>query len=176
MREQYSEILAEGGKRNTLGRAGEVVQSVLADKSRIEELYQCIFNDDAWVRMRAVDSLEKICREHPDWLLPYVDRLITNFGENDQPSIQWHLAELFAQIELTDEQRQSATGIMVRNISSLDVDWIVAANCMATLTSFVQKGYMTHSQLIPLLQLQQKHHSKSVVRRASKLLDSLAAK
>jgi len=176
MSANFLEILTIGGKRNTLGRAEEVVRSVLEDKSRIEELYQCMYDDDAWVRMRAIDSLEKICRSHPEWLVPYIDRLVTDFSDNPQPSIQWHLAELFAQMQLDDTQRQKAIKIMVRNISDLNVDWIVAANCMTALAGFVQKGFVPKVQLIPLLQLQQGHHSKAVVRRATKLLDSLEAK
>jgi HEAT repeat protein len=33
----------------------------LHDPERLEELYSCLFNEDAWVRMRAADALENLC-------------------------------------------------------------------------------------------------------------------
>lgn len=173
MSESFAAILAVGGKVNTLGRAGEVLHIVLADQVRLDELYQCLFEDDAWLRMRAVDTLEKVCREHPDWLLPYVDRLLTDVAANSQPSIQWHLAEIFSEIELTPSQRVRAIEIMKHNIADVSVDWIVAANTMATLARFVNHGHVSKADLIRLLKIQQTHHSKAVVKRATKLLEQL---
>ena len=54
-------MLAEDGKKNSLGRAEEVVQLVLADQDRLSELYECLFDQDAWVRMRALSMRSKKC-------------------------------------------------------------------------------------------------------------------
>ena len=75
MNESFAEILRVGGRSNSLGRTVEVIETVLADHSRVEELYNCLFQDDAWLRMRAVDALEKICRKHADWLAPYIKQI-----------------------------------------------------------------------------------------------------
>lgn len=174
MQEHFKTVLTAGGKLNTLGRAREVLQVVLSDHSRLDELFDCLSDEDAWARMRAIDTFEKVCRVQPDSITPYVDRLLHEVAKNDQPSIQWHLAEIFAEIELTAEERQQATEIMKRNIATTEVDWIVAANCMKTLTAFARQGFVSVSELIPLLQVQQGHHSKSVVRKATQLLKELS--
>ncbi|TAH33309.1 hypothetical protein EYC58_01615 [Candidatus Saccharibacteria bacterium] len=174
MQERFKTVLADGGKLNTLGRAGEVLQVVLSDHSRLDELFDCLSDEDAWVRMRAVDTFEKVCREHPEWAQPYIGKLLRDIAASDQPSIQWHLAEIFAEIELTAEERQQATEIMKRNIATTEVDWIVAANCIKTLTAFARQGFVSVSELITLLQVQQGHHSKSVVRKATQLLKELS--
>lgn len=175
MSERFESMLAVGGKLNTLGRAGEVVQIVLDDQSCLDELFECIFHDDAWIRMRAIDSVEKICRVHPEWLTPYIDRLLDEVSVIDQPSIQWHLAELFAQIELSPSQRQQAAEIMKLNIASADADWIVASNTMKTLGNYVQVGHLAASEIVPLLRVQQSHRSSAVVKRATKILEDLSA-
>lgn len=167
-------MLAEGGKKNSLGRAEEVVQIVLADQSRVDELYQCLFEDDAWVRMRAVDALEKVCRVHPEWLEPYVNRLLSEVATIDQASIQWHLAEIFRQVHLSPRQRQQAIALMKDNISSKDADWIVASNTMETLAMFVTNGSVSAHELLPLLEIQKAHHSKAVVKRATRIFDQLS--
>lgn len=174
MTENFATMLAVGGKKNTLGRAEEVVQIVLADRSRLDELYQCLFEDDAWLRMRAIDALEKICRVHPEWLEPYVDRLLHEVAAINQASIQWHLAELFREIDLSPEQREQAIAIMKQNIASNGADWIVASNTMEALAGFVADGILPASELIPLLEVQQTHHSKAVVKRAARILGQLS--
>jgi hypothetical protein len=173
MAESFRSILTIGEHRNSLGRAGEILQIVLHDRSRLDELFECVMDDDAWVRMRAIDTLEKVCRVHPDWLLPYVERLLHEVAAIDQPSIQWHLAELFAEIELSESERKRAIHRMIRNITDIEVDWIVAANTMETLTMYVNLGYLPAEAVIPLLKKQQAHRSQAVVRRATKLLGEL---
>ena len=88
MVETFADILADGGKSNSLGRTNEVIHIVLSSKSRLGDLYDCVFNDDAWVRMRAIDAIEKICRQHPEWLFTYIDRFQLELGPCSQPSIQ----------------------------------------------------------------------------------------
>lgn len=173
MAESFKEIFAVGEKRNTLGRAQEVVDIVLSDRSHLDELYNAIFDDSPWIRMRAIDSLEKVCRVHPDWLEPYTDRLLTAVASIEQPSVQWHLAELFREINLSPNQRERAIAHLKQNIKDTSVDWIVAANTMTTLTIFVKNGYIVKEEVLPLLNTQQKHHSKAVVKRAVKLFDEI---
>lgn len=175
MSESFKDILTVGGKLNTLGRAEEVVQTVLADQSRLDELFDCLFDDDAWVRMRAVDALEKVCRVHPAWLSPYIDRLLYEVAAIDQASIHWHLAEMFRKIELSPSKRQQAIAIMKRNITKNSADWIVSSNTMETLAQYARSGYVTREEIVPLFKIQQTHHSKAVVKRATKLLDEFAA-
>lgn len=174
MTEPFAGMLTEGGRKNSLGRAEEIVQIVLADQMCIEELYNCLFEDDAWVRMRAIDALEKVCRVHPEWLEPYVNRLLSKVATIDQASIHWHLAQMFREIKLSPDQRQRAITLMKRNISSKDADWIVASNTMDALAGFVADGALSAAELIPLLEVQRTHHSKAVVKRAAKILDQLS--
>ena len=175
-RAMFSEILAVGGKTNSLGRAEEVIDAVLHDKSRLEELYGCLFDDDAWVRMRAADSIEKVCRQHPDWLEPFIDRFATDLSASSQPSILWHLAQIYTEVPLTDSQKAFAIDWLKGLIATVEVDWIVSSNAMDALVHFSSDGSLPVPEIIPLLQVQQKHHSKAVVRRANKLLDMLMLK
>lgn len=174
MNEAFADILAVGGKSNSLGRASEVTEAVLKNKALLEKLYECLFNEDAWTRMRAADSLEKVCRIHPEWLLPYIDRLSADLASNSQASIQWHLAQIYRAVDLTLSQKHFAINWLKQLLSSTQVDWIVAANSMDTLAQFAQDGSVSKSDLKDLLEIQLHHKSKSVVKRANKLLGELA--
>lgn len=167
-------MLTVGGKSNSLGKVNEVIELVLKDRTRLDELYNCLFDGDAWVRMRAADALEKICREQPDWLLPYIDRFAKDLATSTQPSIQWHLAQIYSQVYVTAQQKKFAIGWLKSLLSAKEVDWIVAANAMDTLVQFAQDGSVSKSEIITLLKIQQHHKSKAVVKRATKLLAQLS--
>jgi hypothetical protein len=172
MNGNFVEMLAFGGKSNSLGRVNEVIELVILDESRLGELYNCLFNEDAWIRMRAADALEKICRKHPDWLLPYIDRFHDELAKSSQASIQWHLAQIYRQVDLTSEQKNFVINWLKQLLSSNKTDWIVTANAMDTLAYFVKDGSVPVSELNALLKIQRQHKSKSVVRRANKLLEN----
>ena len=175
MPESFRDLLAVGGRSNSLGRTDEVIGLVLADQDRLDELYGCLSDEDAWLRMRAADALEKVCRRHPGWLLPYLDRLHHEFAASGQASIQWHLAQIYRQVELTDEQRRTAVDWLADLLRRADRDWILAANAMDTLAQFTRDGAFPAAELRSLLEVQLGHRSKSVVRRADRLLAELPA-
>ncbi len=170
MSEPLSEFLSIGGKSNSLGKVNEVIEITLRDPTRLDELYSCMFYDDAWVRMRAADAFEKICRVKPEWIVPYIDKIQDKLVSSTQASIQWHIAQIYKQVPLSSQQEQRALDWLSQRVSTTDVDWIVAANSMDTLAHFAQKGSFPRKQLITLLHTQKHHASKSVVRRAEKLL------
>lgn len=166
-------MLAEDGKKNSLGRAPEVVETVLRDHSRLEELYQTISHEDAWVRMRAIDAFEKVCRRQPGWIVPYVDRIQSDLALSTQPSIQWHVAELYMQLELTDKQKREAIQWLKDRVETTEVDWIVASNTLSALAYFVKKGDVSEPIFRSLAEVQLGHASQAVRRRAQRLLDAL---
>lgn len=173
--EYFEKMLAVGGKSNSLGRVSDVIHEVLNDRSRLNELYDCMFDSDPWVRMRAADAFEKVCREHPEWIEPYIDRMQNELSDdNQQASIQWHLAQIYQQVNLTAPQKQRALTWLADMLSSNQADWIVAANAMKTLAYFTNSGDFAKPELIRLLKIQLKHKSNAVVKKANKLLDDLA--
>lgn len=165
--DSYENILAVGGKTNSLGRASEVIDDIYAHPARLEELFNCITAKDAWVRMRAVDSFEKIIRDKPKWIRPYIDKIFDDLALSDQPSIQWHLAQIFSEVELTDQQQARAIEWLKDRIKNTQVDWIVSVNAMKALVYFYQKGCIDAAALKALCKVQEEHASKSVRKKAA---------
>ena len=106
--ETFEEILTGGGHTNSLGRANEVFDIVQKDHSKLDELYTCISSQDAWVRMRAIDTFEKLVKNEPELAQPYLKAIFADLTKSSQPSVQWHLAQLFIEVELNEQQRESA--------------------------------------------------------------------
>lgn len=171
--ESFEAMFMAGGHKNSLGRSKEVFDIVKSNPSRMQELVDCISADDAWVRMRAIDTFEKLVRENPEVGKPYTGLLVDELAKSNQPSIQWHLAQIFMVIELSRVQQEKVVQWLKSTVSTLDVDWIVSANVMKALLYFYKRGLLDAEELRHLLKLQSEHKSKTVRKKAESFLEYL---
>lgn len=162
-----------GGHHNSLGRTDEVIDAVLRDRTRLEELFDCLRSDDELVRMRAGDALEKVCRAQPAWFDEYRGRLLQEVAEIDQASVQWHLAQILGHLDLSRDQFRLAKEILKGNIEHSQ-DWIVLNVTMAQLCKWSSGDIALRRWLEPQLERLSHDERKSVSKRARKLLDLLA--
>ena len=161
-----------GGDPRSLHGVEQVIAAALADPGALEALFECLFCADAVVRMRGGDALEKIARIQPELLAPFTRRLLSDVADVDQPSIQWHLAQILTEIELTAQQRQRAIAILKRNLERYE-DWIVLNLTLHALAHFARDDPELHRELVPILRSHQADTRKSVAKRATKLLAQL---
>jgi hypothetical protein len=167
--EAFKDILT-GGHPNSLGRTLEVVAAVLADRSRLKELFECYQSDDPVVRLRTSNALKRVETERHEWLVPFLDPLIDEIGELDQASAQWTLAQLFLRLgaDMTSDQRQRATDLMKRNLAQ-HADWIVLNATLETLFQWSRDDTNLRAWLRPHLGRLCNDSRKSVSGRAKKL-------
>jgi len=164
-----------GGHPNSLGRTIEVVETVFNDRKRLDELYNCYFSDDEVVRFRTSNAIKRVSREKPNWLVPYIDKLIDVISKIDQASAQWTLANLFETLstDMTPVQMEKAKEILKRNLESHD-DWIVLNNTMQTLGTWASEDKKLKEWLGPHLEKLSNDSRKSVSGRAKKMTVKLS--
>ena len=160
-----------GGHPNSLGRTVEVVDLILADRSRLAELYQCYFSSDEVVRLRVSSAFKRVTTAHPDWTMDYMDRLQSEIAAIDQASTQWTMAILFdlTRSLLSPDQTVRALEIMKRNLSEHD-DWIVLNTTMNVLSDWAKDDAALKGWMEPHLQRLAKDPRKSVSKKAQKFL------
>jgi len=158
-----------GGDPRRLQNAEEVVAEVLARPQQVEELYRCVFSDDEIVRMRASDALEKVCAERPELLSPYAERLLTDVAGVDQPSVQWHLAQMLAAVELTPRQLDRAVELLNRNLDRYE-DWILTNLTLQSLADFARRKDHLRDEFVRRLRTYEDTAYKSVASRVRRLL------
>lgn len=165
----------EGGHHNSLGRTEEVVALVVADPTRLEELFAVLAASDELVRMRAGDALEKVCRQRPEWFVPHVDRIIGDVGAIEQPSVQWHVAQMLHHVrgDLSAVQAGRADALLKRNLTR-STDWIVLNVTMDVLAAWAEDDPSLARWLSPELKRLRQDPRKSVAKRAAKRLAALA--
>lgn len=138
----------------------------------MKRLFATLQSKDEWVRMRAGDALEKICREHPEWFKPYVERLLTEVAKIDQPSVQWHLAQMLGEMELTSDEYRRGKTILKRNLQRSD-DWIILNVTMQQLFDWAHGDLTLRRWLAPELKRLSKDSRSSVKKRAVRLAAAL---
>jgi hypothetical protein len=84
MTNESFEKMLTGGHPNSLGTTIEVVKLVLVEPTRLSELYNCYFSTDEIVRLRTSNAVKRISLENPEWLIPYIDKLISEISKIDQ--------------------------------------------------------------------------------------------
>ncbi len=168
------EQMLTGGHPNSLGRTVEVVERVRADPPLIEELFCCYRSEDEVVRLRTSSAMKRLGAEHPDWLVPYLDRFLTEVAAIPQPSAQWTLAQLFRSLRsrMSADQVAAATQVMQRNLDEND-DWIVQNHTMQTLFDWSADDVRLLKWLSPRLERLSSDRRKSVAARARKLLSAM---
>ncbi len=160
---------------NTLGRTEEVVEIILADNSRIEELYECYFQPDEWVRLRTSSVFKRLWKAEPNLVIPFLDGFVKQVSLIEQPSVQWTFALLCHDLDshLTERQRRSGKARLKNYLESSD-DWIVQNTTIATLGHWASTDEALRSWLIPKLTSLTNSHRKSVVKRSRRWLDELS--
>lgn len=168
------EAVLSGGHPNSLGRTLEVVDAVLADRSRLDDLYRCYFSTDEVVRLRVSSALKRVTTKHPDWTMDFIDGLQSEIAAIDQASTQWTLALLFDLMvdRLSPEQRERAVEIMKHNLAHHS-DWIVLNNSMKVLGTWAKDDPALSTWLRPHAVRLGDDDRKSVARNARSLLDQL---
>ena len=92
-----------GGHPNSLGNTLEVVDAVLGNTDKMEDLFLCYQSDDETVRLRTSNAIKRIFRAKPELFNEWKKRFIKEVAEMDQPSAKWTsiqiLNELFDQLD-----------------------------------------------------------------------------
>ncbi|MEQ9694404.1 hypothetical protein [Shimia sp. SDUM112013] len=176
MSEDFERMLS-GGHPNSLGRTIEVVETVLAVPTRMDELLGCYKSQDGVVRLRVSNALRRVQARQPDLIVPLIDKLIEEIGALDQASAQWTLPKLFegAHAEMSEMQRARAVGLVKRNLE-VHSDWIVLNNSIEYLATLANDYDALKDWLLPHLSRLSDEPRKSVARRAGKYLGKLEAK
>ena len=173
MSDRFEKMLT-GGHPNSLGRTIEVVELVLAEPGRFDELFCCYESSDEVVRLRTSNAMKRVEAENHELLVPYIDRFIADIGSLEQASAQWTLAQLFDRLsrDMSEEQRAAAGKIMKRNLAQHD-DWIVLKASAETLGKWARNDPSLAKWLMPHLGRLSKDSRKTVASKARKVLAAL---
>lgn len=120
-----------GGDLRSIGNADAVAGMIAADAALFAETMALLADDDARVRMRAADALEKASRAHPELLTPHKAFLLGPASRQTQQEVRWHVLQMLSRLALTAAERETA--LQLGRDSLTHPSRIVAAEALSAL-------------------------------------------
>lgn len=110
----FGELLErlQGGDRRSVRGVAEAVALVEAEPALFAVLVDGLADEDAVVRMRCADAIEKLTVSHPEYLAPYGDRILALAAGAREKELRWHFAQLLPRLPLGPDERRRALEII----------------------------------------------------------------
>ncbi|CAG1011390.1 hypothetical protein BURK2_04249 [Burkholderiales bacterium] len=93
-----------GGDRRSVGAAGVVARELLDHPELVAVVFSGLDGEDALLRMRCADALEKASALRPEILRPYRRALLTRYAAMTQKEVRWHVAPMLLRLPLTNRE------------------------------------------------------------------------
>lgn len=126
----------QGGDRRSIGRSNEVVADVIADPTLFKAVFAGLLSDDAVLRMRSADAVEKITARHPEYLQGHRGTLIGKVARLDQKEVRWHVAQMLPRVAWNGAERQQVFDVLMEYLN--DRSSIVKTFAMQALADLAQ--------------------------------------
>jgi len=109
--------LLTGGDRRSIARAPRALAIVRADPSRVTELAALTRDADPLVVQRALDLLEKLAQEHPDWIRPHKRVFIGPLARDERWEVRLQVMRALPLFSWTRAERRRVLAILLENAS-----------------------------------------------------------
>ena len=165
------EKLLSVGDLRTAGKSEEVVKQVSVNPKLFADVVNAILVDSPGTRMRASDAVEKITRDHPEWLKPYKRQFLTEIANIEQKEVRWHTAQILPRLNLTKNERKKVYDLMLTFLE--DESRIVKTFAMQALTDLAVQDSSYIDQVRKLVKRLMKNGTPAMKSRGKKLLVTL---
>jgi HEAT repeat protein len=162
----------KGGDRRSLGGSAHAVAAVAKNPALFADLFECLFDNDPVVRMRAADAVEKVTRERTHLLQPWKQPLLEAVALRKEKEVRWHVAQLLPRLNLTSAERETAVAILMDYLA--DESSIVKTFSMQALADLAAQDKSLLDRVKPLIERLTKTGTPAMRSRGRKLLTRLA--
>ncbi|HKV92298.1 MAG TPA: hypothetical protein VJW20_07100 [Candidatus Angelobacter sp.] len=163
--------LLKGGDRRSIGRSGQIAGAVAADPKLFSALIKGLWSNNAVVRMRSADAVEKVTRQSPQLLQPYRKELLGLIAETEQQEVRWHLATMAPKIASTPKERLSVAASLLEYLD--DRSSIVRTFALQGLAELARDEPELRTKVIEILRQANRSGTAAMKARSRKLLREL---
>jgi hypothetical protein len=108
----YLRRLLVGGDRRSIARSNEALALLRVEPARIADLERLVDDSDWLIVMRAVDLMEKLAHEHPEWIQPHCKLFIGPLAKHPSWEIRLQIARALPLLRWTPAQRKRVVAIL----------------------------------------------------------------
>lgn len=161
----------KGGDIRSDGEANDVAADVLNHPVLFEQLFVGLAEPDDVVRGRSAHALEQVSRSKPELLIPYLDQLAAQSAEDTLPMVRWHLAMIFANLAVFEEQIEPLSSALFRLLDDSSV--FVKSWAISSLTIIASLYPGLHPKIIEEIKALRTESGKAIQARVRIALDVL---
>jgi len=169
-KESIREMLAPG-RRLEAGRACEVVELIAERPRRLEELVECLWDDDPGVASRAADALERLSRESAARFQGWKDELLGLMAETTEKKVRWNLALAVPRLALTIPECRRAAATLHKFLD--DPSSIVKTAALHGLADLTRQNPDSLPEVVDLLRVAGRSGTPAMRARSRILLKRL---
>jgi hypothetical protein len=113
-----SELLSllSGGDRRSIAHSARASRIVHEGPARVAELAVLAMEDDWLVSMRALDLLEKLAHEHPEWVEPHREVFLGRLAQSDKWEVHLQIVRALPLFDWKPAERERAVEILRRDL------------------------------------------------------------
>jgi len=164
--------LLRGGDRRSIADSNRARQAVESDPTLIRELV-ALTEDENWlVVQRALDLLEKLAREHAEWVEPYKGIFIGALCERPQWEIRLQIVRALPLFRWTPAQVRRVEAILLENVDFSQT--FVRAWALDSLAHLSERRRRLAPVVERYLREFERSSSKALQARARKIRERLA--
>jgi hypothetical protein len=109
--------LLSGGDRRSIAQSNRVRAVVEKQPLLVAELASLTGDDDWLVAQRALDLLEKLAHEHPDWVAPHKKVFIGPLADSDKWEVRLQIVRAVPLFRWTPAQSRRVQAILLENVT-----------------------------------------------------------
>ena len=165
--DKIEKLLCVGDLRMS-GNVEQVIKLVLSEPVLFENVVNLIISGEPATKMRASDVIEKITREHPEWLKPFKNKFLNKIVKIEQKEVRWHMAQILPRFRLTKKEREDVYNLMLTYLK--DDSRIVKTFAMQALSDLSMLDNSYFNRVYSIIKQLEKDGVPSQQSRARKLL------
>lgn len=101
-KESFTSLLL--GKDLRTIKQNSIIVKTVKDQHSFDELFTLVFHHERPLVMRAVDAVEKVTINHPEFLAPHKTQLMSVLKSADHKELKWHIAQLIPRLPLSEKE------------------------------------------------------------------------
>jgi HEAT repeat protein len=109
--------LLSGGDRRSIAESNRVRALVEKKPALVRELASLTGDKDWLVAQRALDLMEKLAHDHPDWIEPHKKIFIGPLADSDKWEIRLQVVRALPLFHWSPAQGRRAEAILIENVS-----------------------------------------------------------
>jgi hypothetical protein len=109
--------LLSGGDRRDIAQSNRVRAMVELLPSLVDKLAVLTADEDSLVAQRAIDLLEKLAHDHPDWVEPHKKVFIGPLAKSDKWEIRLQIVRALPLFKWSVEEQRRVEAILLENVS-----------------------------------------------------------